>query len=135
MKIEAKMFMYLTAFFFVIGIIYLVLIGDQEPVGAVAILLTGGLTLIVGTFLAFSGRRLQTIRPEDDEEAEVSDGAGDLGFFSPGSYWPVTMAFTAAVFAIATAFLLVWLMVIAAAFLIMAICGLLFEYQRAHVQH
>ncbi|RIJ76336.1 cytochrome c oxidase subunit 4 [Nakamurella silvestris] len=135
MKIEAKMFMYLTGFFFVIGVIYLLLNGDDEPVGSVAILLTGGLTLIVGTFLSFSGRRLQTVRPEDDEEAEVSDGAGDLGFFSPGSYWPVTMAFTAAVFAIATAFLLVWLMVIAAAFLIMSICGLLFEYQRAHVQH
>lgn len=135
MKIEAKMFLYLTAFFILIGVIYLILVGDVEPVGAVAILLTGGLTLIVGTFLAFAGRRLETVRPEDDEDAEVSDGAGDLGFFSPGSYWPVTMAFAAAVVAIATAFLLVWLMIIAAAFLVMAICGLLFEYQRAHVAH
>ena len=45
------------------------------------------------------------------------------------------LAGTAAVFAIATAFLLVWMMVIAAGFLLMAICGLLFEYHRVPADH
>lgn len=135
MKVEAKMFLWLALFFFAVGALYIVLAGDVEAVGAVAIPLTGGLSLIVGTFLAFSGRRLETIRPEDDDEAEVSDGAGDLGFFSPGSYWPVSMAFAAAVMGVALAFGLWWLVVIAAAFLVMTICGLLFEYQRAHAAH
>ena len=135
MKIEAKMFLWLTGFFIVVGAIYIVLVGDVEPVGAVAIPLTGGLTLIVGTFLAFSGRRLETVRPEDDEDAEVSDGAGDLGFFAPASYWPVTMALCAAVVAVAMAYGLWWLVVVAIGFLVMAVCGLLFEFQRAHVQH
>ena len=101
----------------------------------VAIGLTGGLALIVGSFLWFSARRLEQARPEDNRDAEVSDGAGDLGFFSPGSYWPICIAGSAAVFAIATAFLLVWLMVITAVFLVMAICGLLFEYHRAPADH
>ena len=45
------------------------------------------------------------------------------------------MALAAAVFAVATAFLLIWLMVIAAGFLIMAVCGLQFEYHRRPASH
>ncbi len=135
MKIESKLFLFLSVFFFVVAVIYGFWAGPQEPVGTVGFALTGGLCLIVGSFLWFSARRLQSVRPEDDVHAEVSDGAGELGFFSPGSYWPICIAGSAAVLAIATAFLMIWLMVVGATFLIMSICGLLFEYQRAHVEH
>ena len=30
---------------------------------------------------------------DDDLDAEVSDGAGELGFFSPHSWWPLPLAF------------------------------------------
>lgn len=135
MKIEAKLFLYLAVFFFATAILYGFWAGPQEPVGTVAIALTGGLSLIVGSFLWFSSRRLQAVRPEDDTHAEVSDGAGEMGFFSPGSYWPICIAGSFAVVAIGTAFLLIWLMLIAIIFLLMSICGLLFEYQRAHAEH
>lgn len=135
MVIEGWMFLGLTGFFVVAAVIYGIFAGAVEPVGVIALGLSGGLNLIVGTFLRFSGRRLEGPRPEDNDSAEVSDGAGDLGFFSPGSYWPFTLALTAAVFAFATAFLLVWLMIIATGFLLMAICGLLFEYHRRPAAH
>lgn len=130
LAIEAIMFLALTAFFALAAVIYGIVAGDVEPVGVVALTLTAGLTLIIGSFLWFAGKRLEGPRPEDNDHAEVSDGAGELGFFSPGSYWPFTVAAAAAVTAVATAFMLVWLMVIAIAFLLMAIVGLLFEYHR-----
>ena len=135
MKVEYRLFLWLAVFFFVAALIYGIFAGADEPVGVVGIALTGGLSLIVGSFLWFSGRRLQQERPEDNLDAEVSDGAGELGFFSPGSYWPICIAGSAAVFAVGTAFLQVWLMIITAAFLIMSICGLLFEYHRAPADH
>lgn len=135
MHVEAYVFLALTAFFAIAAIIYGILAGKDEPVGVVALALTAGLALIIGSFLLFASRRLEAARPEDNDDADVADGAGDLGFFSPGSYWPLGMALAAAVTAVATAFLLVWLMVIAIGFLLMAICGLTFEYHRRPTAH
>jgi hypothetical protein len=135
MKVEYRLFLWLTVFFFAAAVIYGIFAGADEPVGVVAIALTGGLSLIVGSFLWFSARRLQQERPEDNIDAEVSDGAGELGFFSPGSYWPICIAGSAAVFAVGTAFMQVWLMIITGIFLVMSICGLLFEYHRAPADH
>ena len=105
-------------------------LAPTEPVGIVALTLTAGLTLIIGTFLRFVSRRLEEPRPEDNDDAEVSDGAGDIGFFSPGSYFPFFLAACVAVFAVATAYLLVWLMVIGVGFLLFVVCGFIFEYHR-----
>ena len=93
MHVEARLFEFLTAFFFVAAIVYVIL--SHEPAGSAALFLTGGLALIIGTYFRFVARRLE-MRPEDNPDAEVSDGAGDVGFFSPGSYWPITLAASAA---------------------------------------
>ena len=98
-----------------------------EPTGTVALALTGGLALIVGTYFRFVARRIE-VRPEDNPEAEVSDGAGELGFFSPGSYWPVGLAAAAATAGVAVAFWHVWLLVIAIILVLIAVGGLVFEY-------
>ncbi|MGI8589784.1 MAG: cytochrome c oxidase subunit 4 [Nakamurella sp.] len=135
LRVEAMIFLALTGFFVVAALIYAYFAGADEPVGVVALALTAGLSLIVGTFLAFSSRRLDGPRPEDREDAEVSDGAGDLGFFSPGSLWPFGMALAAAFTAVATAFLLVWMMIISVGFLLVTICGLQFEYHRRPTSH
>lgn len=126
--VEGGMFLGIAVFFFIAAIVYAIFASD-EWVGIVALTLSGGLCLIIGTFIWFTGRRLEGPRPED-RDAEIAEGAGELGFFSPGSYWPLTIAATAALFAAATAFLLVWLMIIGGGLLIMAVCGLMFEYHR-----
>jgi len=135
MAIESSMFLGITGFFVLAAIIYTIFAGAEEPVGVVALILSAGLTLIIGTFLRFAGRRLEAPRPEDRNDAEVADGAGDLGFFSPGSYWPFALALSAAFTAYAMAFWLIWLMIIAVGFLLMSICGLLFEYHRRPAEH
>ena len=125
MKVEARLFDVTTAFFFVSAIVYG--IWAKEPVGTVGLILTGGLSLIVGSYFHFVARRVQR-RPEDNPDAEISDGAGEVGFFSAGSYWPVALAASGGVAALAMAFWQVWLLVIGLVLVLMAVGGLVFEY-------
>ena len=126
MKVEARIFEILTAFFFISAAIY-GLWSHGEAVGSVAITLTGGLTLIVGTYFRFVSRRVR-MRPEDDTDAEISDGAGELGFFSPGSYWPFGMALAASVLGYALALDQWWMVAIGILLVIGTVAGLVFEY-------
>jgi hypothetical protein len=125
MKVEARLFDITTVFFLVAAVIYGA--WAREPVGLVALILTGGLSLLVGSYFHFVARRTEN-RAEDNPDAEISDGAGELGFFSPGSYWPVGIAASAGVVALALAFWQVWLIVISVVLLLMTIGGLIFEY-------
>lgn len=132
MRIEARIFELLTVFFFVIAVIYGIF--SHEPVGITALALSGGLSLIIGTYFRFVARRL-SLRPEDYGDAEISDGAGDLGFFSPGSYWPIALAAGAGLAAIALAFYYAWLIVVAAVVIIVMAAGLVFEYHVGPERH
>ncbi|MGH4014913.1 MAG: cytochrome c oxidase subunit 4 [Pseudonocardiaceae bacterium] len=126
MRVEARIFEIVTAFFFLSAVVYGLWSGG-EPVGSVALTLTGGLTLIIGTYFRFVSRRVR-MRPEDNAEAEISDGAGELGFFSPGSYWPFGIALSASVVGVALAFAEWWLLVGGIALVLITIAGLVFEY-------
>jgi hypothetical protein len=132
MKVESRIFELIMVFFFLAAIVYAVL--AREPVGIAGLFLTGGLALIIGGYFRFVSRRLEE-RPEDNPEAEVSDGAGDVGFFSPGSYWPIGVAACAALMGISLAFFYVWMMVIAGVMLLMAVGGLVFEYHIRPAEH
>jgi hypothetical protein len=125
MKTEARTFGIIAAFCFVTAAIYAV--WAREPVGIVGIALTGGLCMIIATYFGFVARRVE-MRPEDNPEAEVSDGAGDLGFFSPGSYWPLGLAAGAALGGISLAFFYPWLIALAAVVILFMVAGLVFEY-------
>jgi Cytochrome c oxidase subunit IV len=134
MKVEARVFEIVTVFAFFIAAVYGVstaLWGEDgiEPVGVVALILTGGLALLAGSYFNFVARRIEP-RPEDRDEAEVSDGAGEMGFFSPGSYWPVALAGAVAITGIGMAFFEPWLMVVGIGLLLLTIGGLVFEYHR-----
>jgi hypothetical protein len=134
MKVEGRIFLYISAFAFVMAVVYAVWakLGSVdhtiEPVGLIGLILTGGLCLIIGTFFEFVARRLEEPRPEDNPRAEISDGAGEVGFFSPGSYWPIFLALSAALVGVALAFWMVWLIVVAAILVLVMVGGLVFEY-------
>ncbi len=108
--------------------------GGIEWAGTTALVLTAGLTLITGTFFRFVARRLDT-RPEDYEDAEVSDGAGELGFFSPHSWWPIFIALSASVTAVGVALWLPWLIAAGACFVLTTVGGLVFEYYTGAEKH
>lgn len=132
MKVEAKIFNTITVFFFLSAVVYGV--WSKEPVGTVALVLVGGLSLLIGSYFSFVARRIEE-RPEDNPDAEISDGAGELGFFSPGSYWPVGLAAGAAFAGIALAFFHVWMIVLAVGFLLIMVAGLVFEYHTGQSSH
>ena len=132
MKVEALIFNIIAVFCFTAAAVYG--IWSHEPIGTTALVLSGGLTILVGGFFWFVSRRIDA-RPEDRKDAEIADGAGELGFFSPGSYWPFAVACSAALMGLALAFFYYWLIVIAGVSLLITIGGLLFEYyvgQNAH---
>lgn len=132
MRVEARIFELLTVFFIVLAVIYAVF--SQEPVGITALALSAGLTFIVGTYFRFVARRL-ALRPEDYGDAEVSDGAGDLGFFSPGSYWPIGLAAAAGFTGLAIALYQPWMIVISVIVVIVVSAGMVFEYHLGPEKH
>ena len=106
----------------------------MEWAGVTALVMTSGLTLITGTFFRFVARRLDT-RPEDYEDAEISDGAGELGFYSPHSWWPVFIALSASVTAVGVALWLPWLIAAGVCFVLTTAAGLVFEYYTGPEKH
>jgi len=124
-KVEAAIFNIIGVLCVVAAVVYGV--WAQEPIGTTALILSACLTLLIGGFFWFVSRRIDA-RPEDRKDAEIAEGAGELGFFSPGSYWPLGLALSAALMGIALAFWYSWLIVIAGVALLTTIGGLLFEY-------
>jgi len=139
MHIEARLFEFIAAFFVLVGVLYGVLTamfatGGVEWAGTTALALTAGLALIVATFFRFVARRLDT-RPEDYEGAEISDGAGELGFFAPHSWWPILVALSGSVAAVAIALWLPWLIFAGVVFILASVAGLVFEYYVGPERH
>ena len=139
MHIEARLFEFIAGFFILVAVLYGVLTaifatGGEEWAGTTALALTGGLALITATFFRFVARRIDT-RPEDYEGAEISDGAGELGFFSPHSWWPILIALSGAVTAVAIGLWLPWLIVAGVTFILASVAGLVFEYYIGPEKH
>ncbi|HZC72039.1 MAG TPA: cytochrome c oxidase subunit 4 [Jatrophihabitans sp.] len=131
MRVEARLFLGVALFFWLAAIAYGIWSNQTqqhvEVVGVAALILSGGLVGIPGAFFWFVSRRIDP-RPEDRSDAEIAEAAGDVGFFSPGSYWPVTLAGAASVIGIGLSLAQVWLVVVGVLFLLFSIGGLLFEY-------
>ena len=124
MKVEGLLFALLAVFLVVTSSLYWVL--SHDPTGFTCILLSGGLAFIVGYYLLFTARRLDA-RPEDRANAEISEGSGEMGFFSPHSYWPI---FTAGAFTLTTLGLVFgpFLVLIGFVAILITASGFLFEY-------
>ncbi|MGN9808778.1 cytochrome c oxidase subunit 4 [Micromonospora sp. BQ11] len=101
--------------------------GQVEWVGTVALLLSFLLCTMCGGFFWFVSRRID-LRPEDRPDAEIADGAGEIGFFSPGSYWPFGLALAASIAGFGLVFWQLWLVGLGLVAVTFATCGLLFEY-------
>jgi hypothetical protein len=127
MKTSWILFVGLSIFYVILTVIYWQLGG--EPVGITAIALSAGLALIVGFYLWFTNRRLGNLLPEDNQQGEIADSAGEIGFFSPHSWWPLPVGLSAAAVGVG---LIIgwWLVLIAVGALIISVLGLVLEYER-----
>ena len=125
MKVESIIFNIIAIFCIIAAVVY----GwwGREPIGTTALVLSGGLTGMIGAFFWFVSRRIDA-RPEDRKDAEMADGAGELGFFSPASYWPFALGLSVALTGLGLAYWYFWLIAIGAAAILATVGGLLFEY-------
>ena len=102
--------------------------------GTSALFMTTLLTLMVTLYLGFHARKMDA-RPEDRKDAEIADGAGELGFFPPYSWWPLWCGLTLGVMVFALAMAAWWLAIIGGVLGALALCGLIFEYYRGEHAH
>jgi cytochrome c oxidase subunit IV len=131
MKLEARIFLWIALFCFIVAAVYALWTrqngGAVEMAGTAALILSGGLLGIGGSFFWFVSRRIDA-RPEDRNDAEIAEGAGELGFFSPGSYWPFGMGLAATVLGLGMALVQYWLAAVGVVLILFTVGGLLFEY-------
>jgi len=128
MKVGGYSFWALALFYLASAVVYWFM--SHDPTGTTCLVLSFALAAMVGYYLLFTARRMEP-QPEDHPDAEIADGAGELGFFSPYSYWPVATAAAASVIALGMVFG-PFLIVIGLAFLVFTVIGFLFEYYVGH---
>jgi heme A synthase len=124
MRVETFLFGFIAVFLVGADIVYW--ITSHDPTGTTALALGAGLGTLVSTYLYFTGKRIEP-RLEDLDDAEIADGAGEIGFFSPYSWAPLWCALSAAVVFAGVAFGW-WMVFLGGAFAVPAVGSMLFEY-------
>ncbi len=138
MKAEAWIFAACTIFLVLVTPAYWLITdaSDHGPdwTGTSALVMTTLLTLMVTIYLGFHAKRMDP-RPEDRSDALIADGAGELGFFPPYSWWPLwtAAALGTSVFGIAASAW--WLFIIGGILGAMALVGWIYEYYRGEHAH
>jgi hypothetical protein len=132
MKAEAWIFGITAAFLVVVTPAYWFITGDWT--GTSALTMTTLLAGMVTLYLGFHAAKMDP-RPEDRQDAEIADGAGELGFFPPYSWWPLWCGLTLGVIVYATALGAWWMFIIGAALGTVALAGWIFEYYRGEHAH
>ncbi|MFD4757644.1 cytochrome c oxidase subunit 4 [Streptomyces sp. NPDC058439] len=126
MKIQGKLFLWLSVFFLALAVTYGV--WSKEPVGTTTLVLAFGLSVMIGFYLAFTAQRVDAMA-QDNKEADVADEAGEVGFFSPHSWQPLSLAFGGALAFLGIVFGW-WLFYYAIPILLIGLFGWVFEYYR-----
>jgi hypothetical protein len=130
-KVEAYLFLGCAGFFGASDLVYWNF--SHDPTGTTALALAVCLAFLTGFYVLFTGRRLPR-RPEDNPEGEIYEGTGELGFFSPHSWWPLFVGLAGGLAAIGMA-IGWWLFLIGALAVILSMIGFVFEYYRGHYAH
>jgi len=127
MKASWRLFGGLSVFYLLVTIIYWQVGG--EPVGIGGMLLAACLAGMVAFYVWFTQKRIGVTLPEDNLTAEISDGAGELGFYSPHSWWPLPVALSACTMGLG---LIAgwWLTLIGVGSLMISVIGMVTEYEK-----
>ena len=143
MKVEAWLFGITTVFLVLVTPAYWFITDAASGCGAEdcadwtgtsALVMTTLLTAMVTLYLGFHAQRMNP-RPEDRTDGEIAEGAGELGFFPPYSWWPFWCACTLSTIVLAAAVTAWWLMVLGMALGVLALSGWIFEYYRGEHAH
>lgn len=105
-----------------------------EWVGTIALLFTAFMAALIGFYVGRVHKAQGGELPEDILTADIDDGDPELGEFSPWSWWPLVLAFSAGLAIIGLA-VGAWLMPVGIAVFVVAIVGWVFEYYRGYFAH
>jgi ABC-type glycerol-3-phosphate transport system permease component len=130
-KIEAWVFGVNAIFFALVAPSYWFF--SEDPTGTAALVMTTLLALLVTFYLGFHANKMDP-RPEDLKEAEVVDGAGEVGFFPPYSWWPLWCGLALALCVLGIVFGW-WLFIIGVGAGSIALIGWVFEFYRGEHAH
>jgi len=131
----------LTVFFLFVAVVYTVWNIIAHPnvpwydgiewVGTIALLFSS----FMGALIAFFVQRVHKAQggelPSDILTADIDDGDPELGEFSPWSWWPIVLAFSAAIAMIGLA-VGAWMFPIGVSIFVIAIVGWVYEYYRGY---
>ncbi|NYE20621.1 cytochrome c oxidase subunit 4 [Microbacterium immunditiarum] len=140
MRTNVGLWWVLSGFFFIVAVVYtwwnLVnntgeVVNRIEWVGTIVLLFTSFMSLLIAFYVSRVHRAQGGELPEDRLTAEIDDGDPELGEFSPWSWWPIVLAFAAALGMIGLA-VGTWLMPIGIAVFVIAIVGWVYEYYRGY---
>jgi Cytochrome c oxidase subunit IV len=132
MRMEGWIFGMCTAFFVLVTPSYWFITGD--PTGTSALVMTTLLAALIAFYLGFHASKMEP-RPEDRIDGEIAEGAGELGFFPPYSWWPLWCASTLATMVFALAMGQWWLFIIGGTFGAVALTQWVFEYYKGEHAH
>jgi hypothetical protein len=124
MRLESRTFYGLTIFFFLTTIVYWFL--SEDPSGTTILTLATLMSALLWFYLSFTSRHTSP-RPEDSKTGDIAEGAREMGFFSPYSWWPLWMGLgvSLGMVGIAVGW---WLLYFAAPIAAIGVLGTVFEY-------
>ena len=127
MKANWKLFSGLAVFYTIMAFVYYWVGG--ETVGITGMILAACLASMVGFYVWFTQKRIGFDIPSDDLQGEIADDAGELGFYSPHSWWPLPVALSSCVTGLG---LIIgwWLTLIGVGALLISIFGFVTEYEK-----
>ena len=141
MKTNVHLWWILAAFFLVVAVVYTIwsslahpslpFVQATEWVGSVALLFTALMAALIAFYIGRVHNAQRGELPEDILTADIDDGDPELGEFSPWSWWPIVLAFSAALGILGLA-VGTWLMPIGIGVFLIAIVGWVYEYYRGH---
>ncbi|WP_100811065.1 MULTISPECIES: cytochrome c oxidase subunit 4 [unclassified Microbacterium] len=144
MRSNVGLWWLLSGFFFLVGAIYIawsIVAHPERPwyngiewVGAVALVFSALMAALIAWYLQRVHKSQGGELPEDILTSDVDDGDPELGEFSPWSWWPIVLAFSASVAIIGLA-LGSWLVPIGFGIFLVAIVGWVYEYYRGYFAH
>ena len=140
MKAETAIFVIATTFCVLVTPAYWIITDANNDyaggdwTGTSALTMTTLLLSMISLYLGFNAKRMDP-RPEDRKDGEIAEGAGELGFFPPYSWWPLWCGGSLAVIVYGTALGAWWLVIIGVGLGSIALTGWVFEFYRGEHAH
>lgn len=141
MRTNVGLWWLLGGFFLLIGVIYtgwnliahpgVPVVNAIEWVGTVALVFTALMAALIAFYVQKVHKAQGGELPEDILTADIDDGDPEIGEFSPWSWWPLVLAFSAALAIIGLA-VGQFLLPIGLAIFVVAIIGWVYEYYRGY---